>query len=114
MSGMNQTDSPTVSGQPSTRRAPDPEALSTLAREKGRISGILSLLTLGFYFGFAILLAWSPQTLASRVGNATLGIPLGMSVIVISWILTGVYVRWANSRHDELVALIRSQIAPDS
>ena len=107
---MNQSDSAPLAPAPQARE----EGLATLAREKGRVSGILTVVTLAAYFGFAALLAWSPQSLSARVGNATLGIPLGMGVIVLSWVLTGIYVRWANSRHDELVASIRSQIGPSS
>lgn len=84
----------------------DNALLLQLAREKGAISSRLTIAILACYFGFVLLLAFAPQTLSGRVGSATLGIPLGIGVIVVAWLLTGVYVRWANTRHDALVAQI--------
>jgi uncharacterized membrane protein (DUF485 family) len=95
-----------TSGSPSSL-ANNPLLLQ-LAREKGAISSRLTITILALYFGFVVLLAFAPQVLAGRVGNATLGIPLGIGIIVAAWLLTGVYVRWANTRHDALVAQILS------
>ena len=33
----------------------------------------------------------------------TLGLPVGLGVIVVSWLLTGLYVRWANDAYDAAV-----------
>ena len=78
-----------------------------LVRRKNAISNTLTILMLEIYFGFIALLAWNPEALSSNVGRATLGIPLGIGVIVIAWILTGIYVRWANSHYDETVKSLR-------
>jgi uncharacterized membrane protein (DUF485 family) len=61
--------------------APQFQALS---RRKNAISLVLTVATLLVYFGFIFLLAFSPATLAARVGSTTLGIPLGIGVIVLS------------------------------
>jgi uncharacterized membrane protein (DUF485 family) len=53
------------------------------------------------------LLAYAPDVLRARAGSATLGIPLGISVIVFAWILTGIYVKWANGAYDTMVARVR-------
>ena len=97
---------PPASETPNPARVADNALLLQLSREKGAISSRLTIALLAFYFGFIVLLAFAPETLAGRVGNATLGIPLGIGVIIAAWLLTGVYVRWANTRHDELVARI--------
>jgi len=45
----------------------------------------------------------------------TLGILLGALVIVMSWLLTFGYVRWANTRYDvELSALEAAEGAPNA
>ena len=86
----------------------DPE-FQALVRRKGAISNTLTILMLAVYFGFIALLAWNPDALSADVGRATLGIPLGIGVIVVAWILTGIYVRWANTKYDSMVAHLRER-----
>ena len=82
-----------------------------LMRRKNSISIILTALTLIVYFGFMLLLAFGQQILATRISRSvTLGIPLGISVIVLAWIFTGIYVRWANSKYDEMVARVKAKV----
>jgi uncharacterized membrane protein (DUF485 family) len=85
----------------------DPEFVE-LMRQKNTISAVLTVLMLVVYLGFVGLLAFAPKVLATTVSRGTtLGIPLGIGVIVFAWILTGIYVRWANTRYDALVAALR-------
>jgi uncharacterized membrane protein (DUF485 family) len=86
----------------------DPQYLE-LMRQKKRISGILTALTFAMYFGFVGLLAFAPELLAAPFGSATLGIPFGIGIIILAWIFTGIYVRWANDRYDAMIAAIRAQ-----
>lgn len=82
-----------------------------MAYQKGRISGVLTLLTMLAYFGFLGLLAFNPATLAERFrGSINVGIPFGIGVIVWSWLLTGVYVRWANSAYDARVGELKAKL----
>ena len=97
---------------PSDTRVQD-ERLSALAATRWRISIALSLAMIALYFGFIALIAYNRPLLAKRIApGLTLGILFGASVIAISWLLTYVYVKWANDHYDvELRAL--SQV-PDS
>ena len=53
------------------------------------------------YFGFVSLIAFDKPLLGLRITpGLTLGILLGVLVIASSWLLTWVYVRWANTRYD--------------
>lgn len=88
---------------------PDPE-LVALSRKKAALSRLLSFLMLGVYFGFVFLLAFAPGVLSAHVGQATLGIPLGIGIIALAWIITGLYVRWANGAYDSAVARVKSKI----
>jgi uncharacterized membrane protein (DUF485 family) len=88
----------------------DPEFLA-LIKKKNTISLSLTALMLLVYFGFAALLALSPQTLAAPVGSATLGIVLGLGVILFACILTGLYVRWANTEYDSLIKKLNARLA---
>lgn len=59
------------------------------------------------YFGFILLVAYGRAILAIQVvPGLSLGILLGALVIVASWLLTWVYVRWANRHYDPRVAAL--------
>jgi len=82
-----------------------------LMRRKNSISVTLTVCTLVMYFGFMYLLAFGQQLLATKVtSSVTLGIPLGIGVIVLAWIFTGIYVRWANTQYDEMVARVKAKV----
>jgi len=77
------------------------EAISQVRR---RISMWLSAATLFVYFGFILSVAYAKQFMAQTiVPGLSFGILFGALVIVASFALTGVYVRWAN-RHDAAVS----------
>jgi uncharacterized membrane protein (DUF485 family) len=77
------------------------ERLRVLARARGRIAGILTVAMIVVYFGFIALIAFNPALLARKIGpGLSLGIVMGALVIVVSWLLTWVYVRWANKHYD--------------
>jgi uncharacterized membrane protein (DUF485 family) len=82
-----------------------------MAHQKGRISGILTLMTVIAYFGFLGLLAFNPRTLGEPfTRSVNIGIPFGISVIIWSWLLTGVYVRWANTSYDSMVGELKLKL----
>ena len=56
------------------------------------------------YDGFILLVAFDKPLLASRLGEGvtTLGMPIGLGVIVFTIVITGIYVRRANSEFDRL------------
>ena len=93
---------------PPPLRSDDPEFRS-LVRTKSTLSIVLSILLLTVYFGFIGLMAFAPDVLRGYVGSATLGIPFGIGVIVLAWVLTGIYVRWANGAYDTMVARVKSK-----
>ena len=56
------------------------------------------------YYGFILLVAFDKQLLATRIGQGvmTLGMPIGLGVIVFTIVITAVYVRRANNEFDKL------------
>lgn len=77
------------------------QRLQTLAQARGRIAITLTILMIVIYFGFIILIAFDKTLLARTVTSGlSVGILLGALVIVASWLLTWIYVRWANAHYD--------------
>ncbi|MYL82114.1 DUF485 domain-containing protein [Desulfovibrio aerotolerans] len=88
--------------------APDAGLFSALVRKRWTVSLTLTALMLSIYYGFIVILAFRPDIFATHVtGSLTLGIVVGLGVIVASWLLTGLYVRWANDDYDAAVHTIK-------
>lgn len=78
--------------------------LRELTRARRRVSTILTVAMIALYFGFIGLIAFNRDLLATRLTDGlSLGILLGAMVIVISWLLTWYYVRWANTHYDTVL-----------
>ncbi len=75
-----------------------------LQRTRNRFGVILTVLMLVVYYGYIALIAFDKSFLAQPIGAGvtTLGIPIGMGVIVFTIVITGIYVRRANSHYDDL------------
>jgi len=89
----------------------DPD-FKDLSAQKNLISIILTILELVIYFGFIALIAFNKPFLAKKLseGSAiTIGIPIAVGTIVGSWILTGIYIQWANSKYDKLVSKVKNK-----
>jgi uncharacterized membrane protein (DUF485 family) len=84
------------------------QALEKLSADRWRIAVILSSLMLIVYFGFVLLIAFNKQLMGMLLmPGLSLGILLGALVIILAWVLTLIYVRWANKVYDERIAKLR-------
>ncbi|MDF3855183.1 DUF485 domain-containing protein [Paracoccus sp. P2] len=92
------------------RIAADPN-YQLLKAKRSRYGWILTIAMLVVYYGYIVLIAFDKELLAARIGDGvmTWGIPLGFGVIVFTIIITGVYVRRANSEFDELSEKVRRE-----
>jgi uncharacterized membrane protein (DUF485 family) len=90
-----------------------PEFKALVARQWS-VSAVLSIIMLGVYFGFILVLAFNKALLGGMITEGlTVGIPIGLFVIVLAWGLTGVYVYWANDKFDSAVNAIRQSLRRD-
>ena len=81
--------------------------IRALARRRWRVAIALTIAMVFLYFGFIALIAFNKPLLARKVTQGlSLGILLGALVIIASWVLTWVYVRWANEHYDKALASI--------
>ncbi|CCG09650.1 Putative uncharacterized protein [Pararhodospirillum photometricum DSM 122] len=75
-----------------------------LIEKRGRFAWILAAVMLIIYYGFVMVIAFWPQLLGQPLGEGsvtTVGIPVGLGVIVSAFLLTGIYVYRANGEFDE-------------
>jgi len=75
-----------------------------LVRRRSSFAWTLSAIMLAIYLGFILLVAFGKELLATKIGDGvtSLGIVLGLGVIVSAFVLTGIYVQRANGRFDKL------------
>ncbi|MGC5698679.1 DUF485 domain-containing protein [Pseudomonas sp. NFXW11] len=82
-----------------------------LVRRKQRLYWSLTLIMLLAYYGFVLLVAFHPGLLGrSLSGGATsIGMPVGVAMIVLAIALTGFYVHYSNRRLDPLNARLKRE-----
>jgi uncharacterized membrane protein (DUF485 family) len=83
-----------------------------LVRQRTRFAWALTIVMLVIYFGFILLVAFAKPLLATKIGDGvtSLGIILGLGVILSAFVLTGIYVQRANSRFDEMTRHLTREI----
>jgi uncharacterized membrane protein (DUF485 family) len=80
-----------------------------LVRERTSFGWTLAIITLVMYFGYIAIVAFAPSLIGTKVsGVITVGLIMGAALILLSVLLTGIYVMRANSRYDELTRAILS------
>jgi uncharacterized membrane protein (DUF485 family) len=90
---------------PSVQKIMNDPKYRELVRKRSAFAWFLTALILIVYYGFIFLIAYDPGYLGTPLSEGsvtTIGLPLGVAVIVISILLTGVYVRRANGEFDDL------------
>lgn len=80
-----------------------------LIRRRGRFTWTLTAIMLAAYYGYILLIAFDKPVLARPIGGGvtSLGIPIGVGLILLAIVLTGLYVRRANREYDPLVRALR-------
>ncbi len=93
------------------RQMLDSNEFKELVSRRWAISIVLTLVLFLTYYGYILLIAVDKTAMARKVGDVTtLGIPLGVAVIIVSWALTAIYVVWANRVHDVRVRQLKDKV----
>jgi uncharacterized membrane protein (DUF485 family) len=80
---------------------PPSSSLEAVSAARWRVALSLTVAMMVVYFGFILLVAFDKPLLGRLiVPGLSLGMLLGALVIVAAWVLTWVYVRWANTHYD--------------
>jgi uncharacterized membrane protein (DUF485 family) len=84
-----------------------------LVSERSKFAWKLTIAMLIVYFAFILTIAFDPSALGTPLGDdtvTTVGIPIGIIIIIFAFILTGIYVRRANSEFDDLTDKIKANV----
>ncbi|HET8540832.1 MAG TPA: cation/acetate symporter ActP [Anaeromyxobacter sp.] len=89
-----------------------------LEKRRGRFAWILSAIVLFFFYGYILMVAFTPATLARPVSEGaalTVGIAFELSMFVGFWVLVALYVRRANAEFDQLTQeIVRDAVRDES
>jgi uncharacterized membrane protein (DUF485 family) len=79
--------------------------LSRVAASRWRLAVALTAAMTVIYVGFILLIAFNKPLLGTiLVPGLSLGILLGVLIIITAWVLIMIYVRWTNTHYDHRVA----------
>lgn len=84
-----------------------------LVSKRSRFAWTLAAVMLIIYYGFIFIIAFAPGVLGAPIGEGsvtTVGIPVGILVIISAFVLTGIYVFRANTEFDRLNKEIQKEL----
>ena len=87
-----------------------------LISKRSSFSIKLSIAMLVVYFTFILTIAFNPSALGTPLGAdsvTTVGIPVGIVIIIFAFVLTGIYTKRANGEFDDLNNKIKQAIKED-
>jgi len=86
----------------------NPKFKSLIAKRNAYAFMMTSLMMI-VYYGYILLIAFNKEWLATKIGEGyttSIGIPMGLGVIVFTIVLTNIYVRRANTEFDDEAAQV--------
>lgn len=94
-----------------TQRIANDPRYQELKSRRSRFGWWLTAAMMVVYYGFILLVAFNKPFLATRLGEGvtTIGMPIGLGVIVFTIVITGIYVRRANRDYDTLAEQIAKE-----
>jgi uncharacterized membrane protein (DUF485 family) len=95
-----------------TQRIANDPRYQELKTRRSRFGWWLTAAMMVVYYGFILLVAFDKPFLATRLGAGvmTIGMPIGLGVIVFTIVITGIYVRRANKEYDALTEQIAKAV----
>ncbi|HJW03472.1 MAG TPA: DUF485 domain-containing protein [Azospira sp.] len=98
-----------MSQQELTKRIRANPKFHELKSKRNTFGWLLTIIMLIVYYGYIVIIAFDKSLLAAKLsesGVMTVGIPVGAGIIVFTILITGLYVRRANSEFDALTEQI--------
>ena len=88
-----------------------------LVRKRATFSNTLAIIMLASYYLFILAIAFMPDILRTPISQGSVtsvGLVIGVGIIFLSFILTGIYTYVANSKFDALTQKIKDEIRDKS
>lgn len=76
-----------------------------LVTRRSRFAWTLSAIMLVVFYGYVLVVAFAPELLGQPMAEGmtlSIGVPVGAGIILLSWLLTAVYVKRANGEFEAL------------
>lgn len=84
-----------------------------LIQKREKFSWTMAVIMLIIYYAFILTIAFDPSLLGNPLSDGmvtTVGIPVGIGVIVFAFILTGIYVNRANKEFDVITKELHESV----
>ena len=84
-----------------------------MVSKRNRFGWMMAILMLVIYYAFIMTIAFAPQVLGRPISDTsviTIGIPVGLGVIVFAFLLTGIYVYRANTVFDRMNDELKKEV----
>lgn len=94
------------------KKIKDNPAYQELVTKRSSFAWKMTIAMLIVYYAFILTIAFSPETLGKSMGGVmTIGIPIGIMIILFSFIMAGIYTKRANGEFDDLVRKIKEDVS---
>ena len=84
-----------------------------MVSKRNRFGWLMAIVMLTIYYAFIMTIAFAPEVLGQPISNTsviTVGIPIGLGVIVFAFLLTGIYVYQANTVFDRMNEQLKREV----
>ena len=86
-----------------------------LVKKRWTVSFALLAVLFVSYYGYILLVASNKEWVSRKMSDApdavaTIAIFLGVAAILVAWVLTAIYVWWANNAYDPEVERLKQQL----
>ena len=89
------------------------EGYQKLVSKRSRFALLLTVLMLGIYFAYILTIAFMPEVLAKPLYEGSVvsvGVPVGVVVIISAFVVTGIYTYRANREFDDFANRIKANL----
>ncbi len=87
------------------------QRFKNLIRKRWTFSYIMLAILFFIYYGYVFTIALNKDFVAQRIGaHANVGILMFVGVIISAWLLTVIYVVWANKVYDKEVEELKKML----
>ena len=84
-----------------------------MVSKRNRFGWMMAMLMLAIYYAFIMTIAFAPEVLGTPISDTSvisIGIPVGLGVIISAFLLTGIFVYRANTEFDRMNEEIKREV----